>query len=105
MTFKAGLLSFSGVMTLHIQSSDDLEVLKAGDGQVRKGRLNHVLDKSAMSMRMMMPDGTVETANGDENGDHWPPRERRSVPRQRPGIPDRGCGTVAHARPRLQNPR
>lgn len=68
MTFKAGPLSFSGVMTLHVQSSDDLEILEAGDGQVRKGRLNHVLDKSTMSMRMTMPDGTVETENGDENG-------------------------------------
>ena len=68
MTFKAGPLSFSGVMTLHVQSSDDLEILEAGDGQVRKGRLNHVLDKSAMSMRMTMPDGTVETENDDENG-------------------------------------
>ena len=32
MTFKAGPLSFSGVMTLHVQSSDDLEILEAGDG-------------------------------------------------------------------------
>ncbi len=68
VTFKAGPVSFSGVMTLHLQSSDDLEILEAGDGQVRKGRLNHVLEKSTMSMRMTLPDGTVETENGDENG-------------------------------------
>lgn len=68
VTFKAGDLSFTGVTTLHVQSSDDLEILEAGDGQVRKGRLNHVLDKFAMSMRMTMPDGTVETESRDENG-------------------------------------
>jgi hypothetical protein len=55
MTFKAGPLSFSGVMTLHVQSSDDLEILEAGDGQVRKGRLNHVLDKPRTAEVMVWP--------------------------------------------------
>ena len=68
VTVKAGLLAISGVTTLHLQSSDDLEILEVGEGQVRKGRLNHLLDKSAMSMRMTTPDGTVETEKVDENG-------------------------------------
>ena len=68
VTFKAGPLSFSGTQTLRVQSTDDLEILEASDGQVRKGRLNHVLDKSVVNMRMTMPDGTVETTNDDTNG-------------------------------------
>jgi hypothetical protein len=68
MTIKAGATTLSGVMTLKVQNTYDLEILEAGDGQVRKGRLNHVLEKSAMSMRMTLPDGTVETENADENG-------------------------------------
>ncbi len=68
MTFKVGQLSLSGTMTLRVQNTDDLEILEAGDGQVRKARLNHVLDKSVTNMRMTMPDGTVEATNDDENG-------------------------------------
>ncbi|MBK8259830.1 MAG: hypothetical protein IPK80_00610 [Nannocystis sp.] len=68
VTIKTGPLSFSGTQTLRVQGTDDLEILEASDGEVRKGRLNHVLDKSVMNMRMTMPDGTVETMNEEENG-------------------------------------
>lgn len=68
VTLKAGPLSISGTQTLHVQSTDDLEILEASDGQVRKGRLNHVLDKAVTNIRMTMPDGTVETTNDDTNG-------------------------------------
>jgi hypothetical protein len=69
LSLKAGPLTITGTMELHGQSTDELEILDVRGGLVHHGRLSHLLDKTATTMRMNMPDGTVETQSEDEFGE------------------------------------
>ena len=69
LTIKAGPLTFTGTMGIHVQNTDELEILVVSGGLIHHGRLSHLLDKTATTMRMNMPDGTVETENEEEFGE------------------------------------
>jgi hypothetical protein len=55
-------------MSSKLQSTDDLEVQEVSDGQIRRGRLSHVLDKSTNTLKIKLPDGEEKTEESQENG-------------------------------------
>ncbi len=69
LTLKAGPLTITGTMGIRVQNTDELEILEVQGGLIHYGRLSHLLDKTATTMRMNMPDGTVETQNEEEFGE------------------------------------
>jgi len=69
LTAKAGPYTFTGTMTLSGQTTDELEIHVVEEGLIRSGRLSHVLDKTTSTMRMNLPDGTVETETEEEFGE------------------------------------
>lgn len=68
LTMKIGEVALSGVMSIKSQITEDLEILEVGDGLVRKGRLNHVLDKSTNTIRVKLPDRTEQSESTEDNG-------------------------------------
>ncbi|MFY0537851.1 hypothetical protein [Nannocystis pusilla] len=65
---SVGDVAMSGVMSIKSQITEDLEILEVGEGLVRKGRLNHVLDKSKTTLRVKLPDGTEQSEPTEDNG-------------------------------------
>lgn len=68
LTMSVGNVAMSGVMSIKSQITEDLEILEIGEGLVRKGRLNHVLDKSKNTLRVKLPDGTEQSEPTEDNG-------------------------------------
>ncbi len=69
LTAKAGPITLTGTMGMHVQNTDELEILDVDGGLVRYGRLSHLLDKTAITTRMNMPDGTVEAETEEDLGE------------------------------------
>jgi len=68
LTMKMAGLALTGTMSMKSQTTDDFEIIDVGEGEARKGRLSHVLDKETMSMRFVLPDGSEEAETLEENG-------------------------------------
>lgn len=69
LSVKVGPITVTGTMGMHVQNTDELEILAVRGGWVESGRLTHVLDKTTTTSQMNMPDGTVEQKNEEEFGE------------------------------------
>ena len=69
LTAKAGAFTFTGTMTLHGETAEELEVHVVEEGLICSGRLSHVLDKTTTTTRMNLADGTVDTETEKEFGE------------------------------------
>lgn len=69
LTIKVGPITVPGTMSIHGQSTDELEIYDVSGGVVRQGRLTHVVDKTSTTMRMTMPGSDPETETEEEFGE------------------------------------
>lgn len=69
LSVKVGSITVTGTMGMHVEATDELEILAVRGGWIESGRLTHVLDKTTSTSQMNLPDGTVEQKNEEEFGE------------------------------------